>query len=108
MLDAKNIVELIKEISVKSVEYGEPCDFCYGKVTSINPLKVQLSQKLELGKEQLILPNHLTEYKFPLNLKDEGKVEVVVREGLKAGDNVILIKKKGGQEYLIFDRMAKV
>lgn len=146
MLDSNNLVELIKKAANDTNEASEPCDFCYGKVTNVNPLKVFIEQKMELGKAQLVLSRNVTDYETKVtvewesetSLSDhdhiingtdsngdsimitsqktnlshshaiEGMKKIIIHNGLKVGDEVVLIKKKGGQKYLILDRVVTV
>lgn len=36
-----------------------------------------------------------------------GEKTITIHNGLKTGDEVILLKKKGGQKYLVLDRVVK-
>lgn len=89
MLDAKDLLKAIKKAAVEAVEASQPTDFCFGKVLSTSPLKIQIEQKLTLSKAQLIM----TERTSTLS-------------PLVAGDGVVLLKKKGGQKYLILDKVV--
>lgn len=134
MLDSNNMVELIKKCANDANEAGQPCDFCYGKVTSASPLKILVEQKMELTKAQLVLTRNVTNFTTYLtmgNTKDYyytgdtessgtapvpgtvhvhaiGKVKATVHNALAVGDEVILIRKKGGQKYLVLDRVVSI
>lgn len=133
MLDANNLVELIKQAAKEAVEAGQDSDFCYGTVTSASPLKILVEQKMELTAAQLVLTRNVTNFKTYItagNTKDYyytgdpesggtapipgtshvhaiGKIQVTVHNALAKGDKVVLIRKKGGQEYLVLDRVVK-
>ena len=120
MLDANNLLEIIKKAANDSVDASEPSDFCYGTVTSDKPLKILVEQKMELAKAQLILSRNVTDFEteITINWKSEdkaggsgeasfsshnhdikGKKKILVHNKLKVGDEVVLFKKKGGQKY---------
>ena len=89
---------------------------------------------MELGKAQLVLTRNVTDFKTAIstgNTKEYyftgnqydggtapvqptphvhaiGTIQVTVHNALKKGDEVILIKKKGGQKYLVLDRVVTV
>lgn len=84
MLDSKTLLEIIKKAAVEAVNVSNPTDYCFGKVICSNPLKISLEQKLTLGKNQLDIAS--------------------AASNLKNGDKVVLLKKKGGQKYLVIDR----
>ena len=132
MLDANNLVELIKQAAKEAVEAGQDSDFCYGTVTSASPLKILVEQKMELTSAQLVLTRNVTDFKTyitagntknyyytgdpdeggtapvsPSHVHAIGKIQVTIHNALKQGDKVVLIRKKGGQEYLVLDRVVK-
>lgn len=129
LLDANNLLEIIKKAANESVDASEPSDFCYGKVTSDNPLKILVEQKMELGKAQVILTRNVTDFEMEVGLdwKSEdkaggsgeaafsshnhdikGRKKILVHNKLKVGDEVVLFKKKGGQKYLVLDRVINL
>lgn len=134
MLDANNLLEIIKKAAMDTIEASQDCDFCYGTVTSSSPLKILVEQKMELTAAQLVLCRNVTDHTITItagNTKDFyytgepkdddtepipttphvhaiGTVQIMVHNALQAGDKVILIRKKGGQEYLVLDRVVKV
>lgn len=88
MLDATDLLTLVKKAAIEAVEASQPSDFCFGKVTGTSPLRVKVESKMELGLAQLVL------------------IKTVMDHGLAKGDEVILLKKKGGQKYLILDKVV--
>ena len=42
-----------------------------------------------------------------MDIPGMGEVNVSVKNGLAAGDEVLLIQKRGGQRYLVVDRWQK-
>lgn len=132
MLDANNLVELIKKIAKEAVEAGQDSDFCYGTVTSASPLKILVEQKMELTAAQLVLTRNVTNYSTSISISTEspwttenrsggsgdasfashnheikGTKTLTINNALKQGEKVVLIRKKGGQEYLVLDRVVK-
>ncbi|MBQ8765398.1 MAG: DUF2577 domain-containing protein [Clostridia bacterium] len=127
MLNSNDLYNSIKVAAIKAVEASHPCDFLFGKVTSISPLKVYVEQKMTLSSAQLVLTRNVTDYKVDVtidwgteatsggsgessfashNHNIEGKKELTIHNGLKVDDEVILLKKKGGQKYLILDKVV--
>ena len=132
MLDANNLVELIKQAAKEAVDAGQDTDFCYGTVTCASPLKILVEQKMELTAAQLVLTRNVTNYSTSVSISSEipwstenksggtgessfashnhsinGTKTLTINNALKKGDKVILIRKKGGQEYLVLDRVVK-
>lgn len=119
MLDSNDFYNVIKEAAMKAVESSKPSDFLFGKVTSVSPLKITIEQKLTLGSAQLILTKGVTDYTTSVHIdwdteQSDGHIHriggvrtMVVHNGLKIGEEVILLRKKGGQKYLVLDRVVK-
>lgn len=88
-MPSSNLVQLVKRIALEAVEAAKPCDYRIGTVISTEPVKVRVSQKVELEEEFL----HFVESTPP--------------ELLLTGDRVFMIRKAGGQEYTIIDKVVK-
>ena len=106
MLDSNDLLNIIKKAAMDAVNVSQPCDFCFGKVVSTDPLKISIEQKLTLTLAQLILTRNVTDFKTKVSVNGEQK-EVTIHNELETGDEVILVKKKGGQKYLVLDRAVK-
>ena len=106
MRDSKNLLEIIQKAAVGAVEAGEPTDFCYGTVVSASPLKISVEQKLELDQDDLLLTSSVVDVEREVTIAGE-KQKITCHNGLKTGEVVLLLKKKGGQDYLVLDRMVK-
>lgn len=125
------LMKTIKQISMEAVSASKPAEICFGKVTSVSPLKILVEQKMELGKAQLILTRNVTEYKtyisggniqnyyntgappntstlpvIPDHVHAVGKIQITVHNGLVVGDEVILLRQQGGQKYVVADRVG--
>lgn len=128
MLDANDLLNIVKTAALKAVDASQPSDFLFGKVTSTDPLKISVEQKMTLGSAQLVLTRNVTDYKTEITIDWStettsggsyessfashghalsGKKEVTIHNALQVGDEVILLKKKGGQKYLVLDRVVK-
>lgn len=97
-------VDNLKQIALKAVEAGDPCDIVPGNVVTAVPLAVRISQKTIVDGNQLLVPQYLTDHQVEMSIPEVGTVPVVVKSGLKAGDKVLLIQKRGAQQYLVVDR----
>lgn len=88
MPDATRLVKLIKQTALEAMKAEKPVNVCFGKVTSVSPLKILVEQKLTLSKAQLVQSKTVADY------------------GLAVGDEVILIRQQGGQKYVITDKIG--
>ena len=168
MLDSNDLLMSIKKAATEAVEAGQPSDFCFGKVTSVEPLKIAVEQKMVLSSAQLVLTRNVTDYNVEMTVNHttdtvdlqhthgvngntdtfSGSTEIggnddphnhkyahlhsfsgntensnvtlnhrhnyagrktfIVHNGLKQGDEVVLLKQKGGQKYLVLDRVVNI
>lgn len=106
MLDANDLLVAIKRASIDVIESVKPVNIVYGRVESVSPLKVNIENKLTLTKDQLSVPDRFKNYEMPCEV--EGKVGITKYDNtLKSGEDIILIRVQGGQQYLVIDRVVK-
>lgn len=91
MHDTTDLVKLIKKAAYEAVEASQPADFCFGTVKSLSPLSIEIEKKLTLTAPQLVSTE-----------------TVKTLSPLEEGDEVVLFKKKGGQRYLILDKVVTI
>ncbi|KKO50972.1 DUF2577 domain-containing protein [Paenibacillus sp. DMB20] len=96
------MLDIIKKASLSAVSNTNPMAVLYGTVISENPLEVNVDQRFNLTEDFLVVGESMTEYK--LYIAGE---EYVIRQGLKTGDTVLLVRYQGGQTYLVLDRLVK-
>lgn len=113
----------VKRAAVEAVTASKPFAFILGKVTSASPLKIQVDQKFELTAAQLILTNAVRDFSVDMtvdhatesvdsddvprghNHKYKGRKKFYVHLGLKAGEQVLLLRTDGGQKFIVLDRV---
>ncbi len=121
-----NLIEIIKQASVEAIEASNPTAFVYGTVVSANPLKINLEQRLTLDASHLILTTLVRDFSVDVTLDHatanaqggtgdssfathkhavSGKKAMTVHLGLKEGEQVLLIRRQGGQKYIVLDRI---
>lgn len=117
MPDAVELVKAIKKAAVDANEASKPVQICFGKVVSAAPLKIFVEQKLILGEPQLVLTRNVTDFVIEVTMEWDteeetahkhtisGKKKLTVHNRLAVGEEVILIRKQGGQEYIVVDRI---
>ena len=81
-----DLFNAMKQIAKDVFDTLQPADWCYGKVISLDPFQVQIDQTLPLKKEFLAVRTGVS------------------ASSCKVGDKLILLRKQGGQEYLILDK----
>lgn len=131
-MDGSDLLEYVKRAALEAVDASAPCEIKFGVVQSVSPLRIGVEQRLVLSESMLILPKRLTDHTIKIsggNVRDfyylsdnfgetdevqpphvhaVGEMEIVVHNSLEIGDEVILIRQRGGQKFLIFDRRVVV
>lgn len=100
-----NWIQLLKTIAKEERQYAKLCDYCYGTVEKVHPLQIRVHQKMILGEEFLLLPHQFTNYSLEVEMEHGEKRMVKCYNELKVGEKVVLLRKEGGQTYLILDRV---
>lgn len=75
---------------MEAVEESCPMNAVIGKVMKENPFTVSINQKLAVDEDFLLIPDRLK------------------REGFKEGENLILLRQKGGQQFIVMDKLGGV
>ena len=108
-----DIYEAIKGCINQVMAQAEFADIELGEVVNIKPLKIKLSDRLILNQNQLMLTDAVTLKTVNLTHKHEDGEDtaltspIIVRDGLKKGEKVLLLKAKQGQTYVIISRVVK-
>lgn len=101
------MIEIMKKAGMDAFGASNPVNILFGEVLSIEDFKIKVDQKLILDKDFFIIPERLTEYEVDLKHNhgsDDALGKLVIREGLKQGDKVLLLRVQGGQQYVILDK----
>ena len=88
--------EVIKLSALRAVEDSDVADVVSGVVVGVNPLRIQIDQKIELTEKFLVLCRNVTDYWLDAVI-DGARVSFLVDNALKDGESVVLMQKEGGQ-----------
>lgn len=132
-----NINATLAMVAVDAINAGKPTDITFGTVISVSPLKIQIDTKLIVREPNLILTNnvkdhyvditvnHLTVADNHLNTTHshpdagsasfdsthdhayKGRKKILLHYGLQVNEKVILIRKWGGQKFVVLDRLTE-
>ena len=114
------LIEIIKKAAVDAVNASRPVAVVYGVVTSVDPLKIQIDQKITLDDSFLVLTRNVTDHVLDLTMNHTteiagtdphqhtvtGKKTVTVHNALKLGDKVVMMMSQGGQSYVVLDKVV--
>lgn len=112
--------QTIRKMAIATVDNSNPVNIQLGAVKSVTPLIITIDQRLELDEDFLILTERVQRYEVDLRHNhtytdsDDGTMstqdalipKLVIREGLKVGDAVVLARRQGGQEYVVLDKVV--
>ncbi|MCL0319389.1 DUF2577 domain-containing protein [Apilactobacillus xinyiensis] len=112
---------ILKQLNKRGGHASEYSDVVFGKVVSKKPLKIELSNTLILTEDFLTLGRNVTDHKEKISIvKDPTKIilnedktadetkdiEIMVKQHLEEGDAVAMIRKDGGQEFYVFEKLG--
>jgi hypothetical protein len=103
---ATGLIDIIKRTALEAFANEQPCDLRYGTVVSVDPLRVKVTNLLTIPSSVLVVPQLLTDY--TVIIRDEESSEdktITIKNALKIGDKVAMLRKQGGQSYFILDRI---
>lgn len=101
---SNSLLDIIKKASQGAEKAADPCDVLYGKVTNINPLKITLEQKMILTKKFLVLTKNVIDYETFITINND-KRKITIHNALEENDTVVLLQKRGGQEFIVIDKI---
>lgn len=116
-----NINQTIKRAALEAVKASRPCDYYVGTVVGTKPLEIKISQSMTISGEFLVLTRNVTDYRAEITMVAKevyheahtepsatwiDKQEVTIHNALKKGEKVLLLRKSGGQEYAVVDRVV--
>lgn len=101
-----SLLQLIKRAAVEAVEAAKPCDYRIGTVISASPLKIKVSQTMEIEESFLHLSRNVTDFQTEITIDTGTKQTCTVHNALKKGEKVLMFRKAGGKEYTVIDRVV--
>lgn len=84
-----NLAEAVRLLSTQADESTKPTMRVFGTVTSLEPFKVQINEKLTLEKGNLVITQTIRNY--------------ITRKYIKIGSKVVMTRQRGGQLYIVDD-----
>ena len=129
MPDYTPLLKVMKQTAKDTEHASCPVKVCFGKVVSVSPLKIQVEQKITLGKAQLVLTKNVTDHEVEMTVSeweteetsggsgdssfathkhgfDSNKKRTTIHNALKVGEGVVLLREQGGQKYIVLDKVV--
>lgn len=104
-----SIVDMIKTMAKDTAQSQNPVNVVPGTVKSVDPIEIEVHQKLKLTKDFILLTERVTRHEINLEHNHGGTnalTRIVIREGLKIGDGVVMLRVQGGQQYVVLDKVV--
>ena len=101
---SNSLLNIIKKASQGAEEAAAPSDVLYGMITNIDPVEITLEQKMVLTKEFLILTKNVIDYETFITINNTTQ-KITIHNALKENDTVVLLQKRGGQEFIVIDKI---
>ncbi len=99
-----NISEAIKRCSMDAFEASVPCDVMFGTVVETEPCRVKVGDMI-IPDEIFTITDSLLYREVQVSFGIYDRV-IVINEGVKAGDILVVLRKKGGGEYIAVGRIG--
>lgn len=108
-----DLLYAIKKASDEVNKASKPVFLMAGKVETVSPLSVRIDQKLIIPEPALILTDVVQDHDITINIHGisdsrgdniSGETTVTIHNALQIGESVLLIRKQGGQQFLIIGR----
>lgn len=90
MPDVNELTKTIKRAALQAVNAEKPVEVCFGVVTSVSPLKINVEQKLTLGESQLVLSRNVTDFQTKISFDNSEINQPVHVSDAKITDTIVL------------------
>lgn len=115
-----DLLTTIKKAATDAVDSAVPVGILSGTVINTDPLKIRVSDKLILSGSALLICDSVRRKEIDMKMEEQsdpggdpshthnftGLRKVTVANELKIDDVVLMIRKSGGQQYIIIDRVG--
>lgn len=134
-MGAVEVLEAMKQMSVDAQNSQKPVIVLFGQVLSVKPLQIKVNQKQTIKENALILTHAVKDYEVDIEVSHytvnddflqtmhdhpnvaansfdshhkhayQGRKKIKIYNGLKVGENVVMLRQNGGSRYLVLDRI---
>ena len=117
----QKLTQIIKQIAIDAIETKKPLDVLIGNIISVEPLKINLSQFIDIKEDMMVIPSEYKEHEEKIiipeqkiNLLDENEEEkeytikeqeitIKIQSKLKVGMSVYLLRFNKGQKFYMLN-----
>ena len=126
MINDSNITGVIRALVAQTVEGMKQSDIVLGTVISGHPLQIQIDEKNIIDEDFLMLTDNVKDYEVDIevlhttemrsggsgeakyeshNHDYTGRKKIIIYNGLKTDEQVMMIRATGGQMFLVVNRV---
>lgn len=98
-----NMAQAIKKCALDAYDALLPCDVVFGEVVSEEPIRVRVGELL-LNEDVLRICNSLLYKEATITFSVYERC-VVINEGIKEGDILVMVRKSGGGDYVAVGKL---
>lgn len=98
-----NIAQAVKKCAMEALEASIPCDVMLGTVSDEEKPEIECN-KMTLTEDVLVVCDSV-KYKECRFKYGSTEKRIVVNEGLKVGDEVVLLRQRGGNKYFVTGKL---
>ncbi|HCC01570.1 MAG TPA: hypothetical protein DEP60_02600 [Ruminococcaceae bacterium] len=99
-MPVSELTDVLRKLSQQTTDAAKPAAMLAGTVTSASPLKIRISQKLELDADFLILARAVTEYRTDITPSGGSRRPYTIHNALKIGSTFCCFKYREGRNSL--------
>lgn len=109
----KEMVDAVKMATDNMIESKKLTGVYQGLVVETDPLKIKIDQKLTIGGKQIILTNAVQDHDVEITLHGisdsdgdslTGKTTITIHKALQINETVLMIRRQGGQQFMVIGR----
>lgn len=93
-----NMAEAIKKCALDAFEATAPCDVIFALCENEEPICFKYKE-MDLTDEIVVVPEHL-KYKEEIINTGTWDKKIIIRDGIKKGDVVVLLRQSGAMKYV--------
>lgn len=109
----KEMVDAVKMATDNMIESKKLTGVYQGLVVETAPLKIKIDQKLSISGKQIVLTDAVQDHDVEITLHGitdsdgdslSGKTTITFHKDLQIGETVLLVRRQGGQQFMVVGR----
>ena len=103
-----DIIDVMKNVAAGVFNSSQPMKFIFGTVLKEKPLEVKVNDKMTLPASFLTLTRNVTDHTVSMKAPGDTAFKYyTVKNALKKGERVILLKNLNANGFIVLDRVVR-